>query len=145
MKILFRFNVLCLNSSLFGIQFRYRKAVFFSYVQYMVGHTTTLYNVHCVSDKIICKKLHSYGHGGIWARICKRLRSPVVGSKESIPPANVARRTRFHRNVKETASEGGGGVAPPPPPHTHSLACSVTANAKTTVHRSLHRLNTVWR
>jgi hypothetical protein len=27
---------------------------------------------------------------GIWARICKRLRSPGIDSKESIPPAYVA-------------------------------------------------------
>jgi hypothetical protein len=65
-----------------------QKSMFFSYVHCTVHNRTYyMYIVHCVGDKIICKKLHSYGHGGIWARICKRLRIPGVDSKESISPA----------------------------------------------------------
>ena len=42
-----------------------------------------------------------------WARICKRLRSPVIDSKDTIPPAYVAWRTGTSNRVVVPARQAG--------------------------------------
>jgi hypothetical protein len=43
-----------------------------------------------------------------WARVCKRFRSPGIGSKESIPPAYVAWRAGKTNRVTVPARQAGG-------------------------------------